>query len=206
MDIDDSSQKGEGKMTNTLPNIGKPALQALEIVHITSLEQVAKYAEADLLKLHGLGPKAISILKEALSQKDLSFSAGTNLPYQPNFLVLGDLQCDNAPKRRVIRDLMIAMASCVKKHLKELVNSDIHVTVNGQADLEGLDAFVEYLGNNKINLSSLELTSILSHGKFGAADGIAIDNKGRMTHFATIVTFDNTKKDALVKEMRLYIL
>ena len=206
MNIDDSSQKGDGKMTHNLPNIGKPALQALETVHITSIEHVAKYAEADLLKLHGVGPKAISILKEALSQKQLFFSEGTELPYQPSFLVLGDLQCDNAPKRRVIRDLMVATAIGVKKNLEELVNSDIQVTINGHQKLQGIDPFVEYLTNKKINLSILELTSILSHGKFGSADGIAIDNKGKVIHFAAFFTFENTKKDALIKEMRLYIL
>lgn len=56
-----------------LPNIGKPATQALELVGITRLEQLDAWREADLLKLHGVGPKAIRILKEALAEKGLSF-------------------------------------------------------------------------------------------------------------------------------------
>jgi hypothetical protein len=46
--------------------IGKPALRALAAAGITSLEDVARANEDDLLALHGVGPRAIRILKAAL--------------------------------------------------------------------------------------------------------------------------------------------
>lgn len=56
-----------------LPNIGAPATRAINNIGITRLEQVSKYSEKELLELHGVGPKAIRILKAALAEKGLSF-------------------------------------------------------------------------------------------------------------------------------------
>jgi predicted Fe-Mo cluster-binding NifX family protein len=50
-----------------LPKLGAPAARALAAAGITTLEQVADWSEADLLALHGMGPKALGILKAALA-------------------------------------------------------------------------------------------------------------------------------------------
>lgn len=50
---------------NNLPKaIGRPAASALLAANITSLNQVAKLSDKELLKLHGVGPKAVKILRE----------------------------------------------------------------------------------------------------------------------------------------------
>lgn len=55
--------------------IGNPARNALIAAGYTHLEQLTAVAEADLLKLHGVGPKAIRVLRETLAAKGLSFAA-----------------------------------------------------------------------------------------------------------------------------------
>jgi hypothetical protein len=45
--------------------IGRPATQALVSAGITTLAQVAALSEAELLAMHGVGPKAARLLKEA---------------------------------------------------------------------------------------------------------------------------------------------
>ena len=60
-------------MTHDLPAIGAPATGALAAAGITRLDQVAECREAELLALHGVGPKAIRLLREALAQRGLSF-------------------------------------------------------------------------------------------------------------------------------------
>jgi hypothetical protein len=47
--------------------ISRPALRALASAGFTELSQLSRISEAELLKLHGMGPKAIAILREALS-------------------------------------------------------------------------------------------------------------------------------------------
>jgi predicted flap endonuclease-1-like 5' DNA nuclease len=60
---------------NELPRgIGRPATNALNLAGYFRLEQLAGVREADLLKLHGVGPKAIRVLKEALKDKGLAFA------------------------------------------------------------------------------------------------------------------------------------
>jgi len=53
--------------------LSKPALRALAEAKITTLTKLAKYTEAELLSLHGLGPAAIPILRKALKSKNLTF-------------------------------------------------------------------------------------------------------------------------------------
>ena len=52
--------------------VSNPARRALASAGITRLEQVAGRSEAELLALHGFGPKAIRVLREALSERGLS--------------------------------------------------------------------------------------------------------------------------------------
>lgn len=51
------------------PPIGGPALRALANADIRSLGQLANWRERDLLELHGMGPKGVRMLKEALRAK-----------------------------------------------------------------------------------------------------------------------------------------
>ena len=57
-----------------LPNIGKAATGALAALGITTLEAAAKLGEKQLLAQHGIGPKAVRILRETLATqgKDLA--------------------------------------------------------------------------------------------------------------------------------------
>jgi hypothetical protein len=56
-----------------LPRIGRPATSALEVVGVTRLDQVRERTADELLALHGVGPKAIRILREALAERGWSF-------------------------------------------------------------------------------------------------------------------------------------
>ncbi|WP_229073444.1 helix-hairpin-helix domain-containing protein [Actinoplanes sp. DH11] len=57
-----------------LPPIGRPATGALLEAGITTLAQVATHSRTELLAMHGIGPKAIRILSDALTENGLNFS------------------------------------------------------------------------------------------------------------------------------------
>ena len=65
-------------MTNdeTLPRIGAPATRALAAEGITRLADLTHHRSEDLLALHGVGPKAIRLLREALAEQGMSFADG----------------------------------------------------------------------------------------------------------------------------------
>ncbi|WP_324276534.1 DNA-binding protein [Blastococcus brunescens] len=52
--------------------IGRPATGALLAEGYTDLTQLDGLAEADLLTIHGVGPKAVSVLRAALAERGLS--------------------------------------------------------------------------------------------------------------------------------------
>lgn len=56
--------------------VSSPARRALESAGITTLEWLARVTEAELLRLHGIGPSAIPKLKAAL--------AGAGIPSKLN--------------------------------------------------------------------------------------------------------------------------
>jgi len=56
-----------------LPKVSAPALRALTAAGYTRLEHLTEVTESELLKLHGMGPKAVRILRDALAERNLSF-------------------------------------------------------------------------------------------------------------------------------------
>ena len=59
---------------DTLPKIGAPATRALHHAGYTALRQLAGVPRADLAALHGVGPKSLRILQEALAEHGLSLA------------------------------------------------------------------------------------------------------------------------------------
>lgn len=56
-----------------LPKISEPATRALHLIGVTNLEQVSEHTEKQISELHGMGPKGVRMLREALEQHGLSF-------------------------------------------------------------------------------------------------------------------------------------
>lgn len=57
-------------------SIGKTAARELSHHGIRSLAQAAEHTQKELLAIHGVGPKAIRLLTEALAEKGLSWREG----------------------------------------------------------------------------------------------------------------------------------
>jgi hypothetical protein len=55
-----------------LPRIGAPATRALAAIGVTRLAQLTEHRAVDLEQLHGMGPRAIGILRQALADNGLS--------------------------------------------------------------------------------------------------------------------------------------
>ncbi len=57
-----------------LPKLAAPARRALEAAGIDRLEQLTTVREADIARLHGIGPNALRQLRRALAANGLSFA------------------------------------------------------------------------------------------------------------------------------------
>ncbi|MBD8024219.1 helix-hairpin-helix domain-containing protein [Microbacterium gallinarum] len=56
------------------PRIGKVALRELALHGIIDYASLTRRTERELLAIHGVGPKAVSILREELAARGQSFS------------------------------------------------------------------------------------------------------------------------------------
>lgn len=62
------------KSQYNLPKISAPAQRALANAGIKNLYQLAKFSEAEIKHLHGIGPNALVTLRAALKAKGLAFA------------------------------------------------------------------------------------------------------------------------------------
>lgn len=58
------------------PGLAAPARRALDSAGIARLEQLTRHSQAEVERLHGIGPKALTLLRRALAAKGLSFKRG----------------------------------------------------------------------------------------------------------------------------------
>ncbi len=56
--------------------VSGPALRALAGADVRTLSGLAGWTETDLAALHGMGPKALTVLKEALAAKGRRLKSG----------------------------------------------------------------------------------------------------------------------------------
>lgn len=68
-----SASEMNNKYGEEFPFIGAPAFRALDSAGIKHLNDLTRFTEKDLLALHGFGPKALTLLKKAVSKQKLSF-------------------------------------------------------------------------------------------------------------------------------------
>ena len=70
------TMKNYSKQNDDFPKaLAQPARRALAAAHIHRLDQLTTLTEAELSKLHGIGPNAINQLRVALEFKGLAFKA-----------------------------------------------------------------------------------------------------------------------------------
>ena len=62
-------------LTDFPPKLSKPAQRALAGAGYSRLSQLTTVREAELASLHGMGPKALRQLREALAERGASFAA-----------------------------------------------------------------------------------------------------------------------------------
>jgi uncharacterized protein YdhG (YjbR/CyaY superfamily) len=72
--LEENKEKARKPTHDFMSNLSAPARRALESEGISTLMQLSKWTEKDLLTLHGMGKTALPTLRLALKSKGLSFS------------------------------------------------------------------------------------------------------------------------------------
>lgn len=56
-----------------IPKIGAPAQRALAVAGVKQLKDLTKFREEEIRQWHGIGPNALGKLRQAMTEKGLSF-------------------------------------------------------------------------------------------------------------------------------------
>ena len=70
------SESDSPRATELTPRIGKVATRELANHGYTRYHQLTRVSRSELLRIHGMGPKAIRILEEELAERGLTFLEG----------------------------------------------------------------------------------------------------------------------------------
>lgn len=65
----------KGQTQTDFPKTSEPAKNALLAAGYKHLEDLTKATEAEIARLHGMGPKALGILKAAMAERGLAFKS-----------------------------------------------------------------------------------------------------------------------------------
>ncbi len=109
--------------------------------------------------------------------------------------------CDNSPKRRIVKDLLINLYNGdYDELLKNIDESFVYQRIGKPAinDKENLKKLLK----KQSKPTSLTIDQILSHGKFGACNGYLEVSKG-VIHFAYFLEFKSAGSN-LIKTITLY--
>ena len=60
--------------TGFLALLGAPARNALEHAGISTLTELSRHSEREILALHGMGPRSLPLLRQALQEAGMAFS------------------------------------------------------------------------------------------------------------------------------------
>jgi deazaflavin-dependent oxidoreductase (nitroreductase family) len=103
------AQKKQNETKSDLPaGLAQPAIRALTGAGYTRLDQLTKVTEAELMTLHGMGPKAIGLIRSALEARGQSFAK----PEPPR---------KRRPEKEKVFD---SPTGWVRSHIQEYVESD----------------------------------------------------------------------------------
>jgi uncharacterized protein YdhG (YjbR/CyaY superfamily) len=154
-----------------LPPIGSPATRALASAGITRLEQLPQHRAEDLLALHGVGPRAISLLQSALADRGLSFGAESarpplsddvrayidalDAPHRRLFDRLHDLILDEVPDAEVVISYQIPLYRVERRHVGLNARRANGVTLTATSP-DHIDAFRRRHPEFKTNKASIQ--------------------------------------------------
>ncbi|WP_232696469.1 nuclear transport factor 2 family protein [Brevibacillus daliensis] len=115
--------------------------------------------------------------------------------------------CDNAPKKNLLKELNIAFAKKNIAFIIEHLADDVFWNIVGYKLIQGKDNIAENLRQMKnSNVLELQINNIITHGKSGAANGIFIFEQKKSYAFSNVYVFSGSAKNAKIKEITSYVI
>ncbi|MGA7396534.1 MAG: nuclear transport factor 2 family protein [Solirubrobacterales bacterium] len=115
-------------------------------------------------------------------------------------------ECGNAPRKTVLRDFNVALASANVDDVLKWVSDDITWKLVGNQVVEGKPAFEKALGGSNMKVAELVIENIITHGKTAAVDGeLELENGFRLS-FCDIYRFTSAGRQAKINQITAYVV
>jgi hypothetical protein len=113
--------------------------------------------------------------------------------------------CGNAPKKVILKEITVALATRDYIGLCENMADDIRWKIAGHKSFFGKEALKDALNQNisKV-LIQLQIQNIITHGSTGAVNGIFEFDDHSTLSYCDVYTFSSAGKSAKVKEIVSY--
>ncbi|NUY82746.1 hypothetical protein HUK80_17720 [Flavobacterium sp. MAH-1] len=105
--------------------------------------------------------------------------------------------CDNAPKRRAVKNFIISLYQNKFKEFDSLLDDKFELEKVGEDKIIGKLTLDKY-SSTFSEITELSIKEILSHGKFGACQGYIRDKTQRID-FAYFFEFKSAGKNVILK-------
>ncbi|MGJ9372829.1 hypothetical protein [Nesterenkonia sp. CF4.4] len=100
--------------------------------------------------------------------------------------------CGNSPRMTIVAELARAWGADDQQHLDEWLEADASWDVHPGKETRGF--------------TRLWLENVVTHGRVGSCDGVAVRLDGSRVHFAHFFTFASTVKTARVRSVTSYVV
>lgn len=110
--------------------------------------------------------------------------------------------CDNAPKKRIIRDFIIAYSCKNTGQVNDFLAGDFSFVLVGEKEITEKEALSAHINGIEAG-TKLFFEQILTHGKFGAANGRLVSS--RDTDFAYFFEFTSAGS-SIIKKITDYLV
>lgn len=111
--------------------------------------------------------------------------------------------CDNAPKRRIIRDFIVAIYKKEWEEINEVLEEKFEYKIISNKTIKVKEDLIRYLDKD-ITIIELKIDEVLSHGKLGACNGVLKSKKGEI-NFAYFFEFISAGKNS-IKTISEYLI
>lgn len=142
------------------------------------------------------------------SRKDIfRFEELNKMSDEVNVKVICDVNCNNAPKKALLKDLMIALVNDDVATFLDWLHDDITWEIVGDRIFESKNVIEEEFQKiNDLNIEILNIHHIITHGNVASLNGFIQLADKKTIHFCNVYQFGGFGKKAKIKEITSYII
>lgn len=118
--------------------------------------------------------------------------------------IVSPADCENAPKKKFLKDLIIAFATKDFLFVSQYTSEDIYWNIINDILIQGHEEVVKALEISS-RISEIEILNIITHGKAASVNGTVKFEDNNISSFCNVYTFVSAGKNT-VKEIISYVV